>query len=158
MNNGDKPLTLDDLVAEASRAQVSWFRQYMDMGRFSTCYMREANTLMDAAEHAVQVLRTTDRDELSVIELEELLDKAIKAAQKIRLNSVQPQPAPVETRRAFVWMAEQEGLSVITKDGGFASAHTQALWLAFQKGAIYAEKRMDQPAVIEQPKKKRWLA
>lgn len=154
MNNGDKPLTLDDLVAEASRAQVSWFRQYMDMGRFSTCYMREANTLMDAAEMAIAMLAEGSDAKVR-------LRDAVRAAQKIRLNSVQPQPAPVETRRAFVWMAEQEGLSVVTKDGGFASAHTQALWLAFQKGAIYAEKRMDQPAAIvpvEQPKKKRWLA
>ena len=153
MDAANKPLTHAELAAEAVRVQMVWFQEYMKMGRFSTAYMREANTLLDAAEIAIVMLA-----EGSDLNAKTKLREAVRAAQKIRLDSVQPVPAPLETRKAFLWVAEQEGLSVTEVNGSFVSQTTQALWLAFQKGAVWAQKRMDQPPVVEAPVKKRWLA
>jgi hypothetical protein len=134
MTNGAKPLTMTDLVNESERAKQLWFREYMNMGRFSTCYMRESNILMDAAHRAVTML--ADGSDLNA---KVTLKDAISKANSLRLESVQPQPAP-------------------NSEGVFTSARTQQAWDMFQRGAVWAEKRMQQPEPVEQPAKKRWLA
>jgi hypothetical protein len=154
MTNGAKPLTMTDLVNESERAKQLWFREYMNMGRFSTCYMRESNILMDAAHHTLNLLADG-----SMAPAKLALKDAISKANALRLESVQPTPAPKDVRKAFLWIAEKEGMSLLANsEGVFTSARTQQAWDMFQRGAVWAEKRMQQPEPVEQPAKKRWLA
>jgi hypothetical protein len=153
--DGSKPLSINDLLTESERSKQLWFREYMGMGRFSTGYMREANILADAAQHALKLLSEIN----GVSEVRNVLKEGTRTASAIRLESVQPQTAPKEVRKAFLWIAEKEGMNTgASSEGLFHSPNTQRAWDMFQRGATWAEKRMAQPEVEAEQPKKRWLA
>lgn len=151
-NEYDQRRKLVELADEEARAKLMWLRSYMEVGRFSTAYMREANILMDALEKARRQLKSEEAYDAVL----RTLTEGTNEAAKVRLDSVMPDPLTgadlADQRKAFVWMAEKEGMDV-TKggSGNFFDRKTQKAWIGFQAGYRMAMQFRNTEAREKQP-------